>query len=99
VFLVLFRKKDVFCFFFVRTIHFRISINNEITLFNFNSKGTGSGNALGFRISSLNKITMAKSNVTRTTLLHLLVEEAEKKDPSSLAFVYDLLEILQKASR
>ena len=62
-------------------------------------QGSGSGNALGFRISSLNKVAMTKTNVSRVTLLHVLVEEAENADPKALAFVDDLLDILIKSSR
>ena len=42
---------------------------------------------------------MTKSNVPRMTLLHHLVEQAEAKQKDSLAFVDDLLDLLQKASR
>ena len=42
---------------------------------------------------------MTKSNVPRMTLLHHLVEQAEAKKKDSLAFVDDLLDLLQKASR
>ncbi|XP_069129729.1 inverted formin-2-like isoform X2 [Argopecten irradians] len=66
---------------------------------NFINKGSGSGNALGFRVSSLNKIASTKSNMARLTLLHLVVEEMETKDESALDFVDDLLDVLQKAAR
>ncbi|XP_060078710.1 inverted formin-2-like [Ylistrum balloti] len=66
---------------------------------NFINKGSGSGNALGFRISSLNKVASTKSNMGRVTLLHLVVEEMEAKDEHALAFVDDLLDVLQKAAR
>lgn len=66
---------------------------------NFINKGSNAGNAIGFRIASLNKLVMTKSNVPRMTLLHHLVEEAEAKQKDSLAFVDDLLDLLQKASR
>ncbi|XP_021352107.1 inverted formin-2-like isoform X2 [Mizuhopecten yessoensis] len=66
---------------------------------NFINKGSGSGNALGFRVSSLNKIASTKSNIARLSLLHLVVEEMETKDDHSLDFVDDLLDVLQKAAR
>ncbi|XP_033742495.1 LOW QUALITY PROTEIN: inverted formin-2-like [Pecten maximus] len=66
---------------------------------NFINKGCGSGNALGFRISSLNKIASTKSNMARLTLLHLVVEEMEAKDDHALDFVDDLMDVLQKAAR
>ena len=50
-------------------------------------------------MSSLNKLVMTKSNNPRMTLLHVLIEEAQKKDPKALNFVDDLLDDLQKASR
>lgn len=66
---------------------------------NFLNKGSGSGNALGIRISSLEKLMNTKSTTSKRTLLHYLVETAEDKDPDALAFVDTLLEPLQKASR
>lgn len=62
-------------------------------------QGSGSGNALGIRISSLEKLMNTKSTTSKRTLLHYLVETAEDKDPDALAFVDTLLEPLQKASR
>ncbi|XP_052825424.1 inverted formin-2 [Octopus bimaculoides] len=66
---------------------------------NFLNKGTTSGNAVGFRISSLNKLIMTRSNVARISLLHYIVEECEKEDKTTLRFVDDLLEPLQKSTR
>ncbi|CAI9725766.1 Hypothetical predicted protein [Octopus vulgaris] len=66
---------------------------------NFLNKGTTSGNAVGFRISSLNKLVMTRSNVARISLLHYIVEECEKEDKTTLRFVDDLLEPLQKSTR
>lgn len=66
---------------------------------NFINKKNNSGNAIGFRISSLKKLINTKSNVPRMTLLHHLVEEAEKKNKDALLFVDDLLDLLQKAAR
>ncbi|KAK3577067.1 hypothetical protein CHS0354_037090 [Potamilus streckersoni] len=66
---------------------------------NFINKGSSAGNAIGFRIGSLNKLVMMKSSVPRMTLLHHLVEEAERQHKDALTFVDDLLELLQKASR
>ncbi|XP_052794467.1 inverted formin-2-like isoform X1 [Mya arenaria] len=66
---------------------------------NFMNKGSNAGGALGFRISSMNKVIMTKSNVPKKTLLHILVEEAQSKNKHSLEFVEELLELLQKASR
>ncbi|XP_045204866.2 inverted formin-2-like [Mercenaria mercenaria] len=66
---------------------------------NFLNKGSSAGGAIGFRIGSLNKLVMTKSNTAKMTLLHYLVEEAQQKNKDSLNFVDDLLEPLQKASR
>ncbi|XP_022325197.2 inverted formin-2-like [Crassostrea virginica] len=66
---------------------------------NFLNKGSGSGNALGIRISSLEKLMNTKSTSSKRTLLHYLVETSEQKDPDALAFVDTLLEPLQKTSR
>ncbi|XP_059158848.1 inverted formin-2-like [Physella acuta] len=66
---------------------------------NFINKGSNAGDAVGFRISSLNKLILTKSNDPKLSLLHFLVEEAESKDKDSLEFVDELLEDLQKASR
>ncbi|WAQ99283.1 INF2-like protein [Mya arenaria] len=53
---------------------------------NFMNKGSNAGGALGFRISSMNKVIMTKSNVPKKTLLHILVEEAQSKNKHSLEF-------------
>ncbi|XP_067663787.1 inverted formin-2-like isoform X1 [Haliotis asinina] len=66
---------------------------------NFINNKSNSGNAVAFRISSLNKLVMTKSHVPRMTLLHFVVEEVSQKNKDSLKFVDDLLENLQKASR
>lgn len=62
-------------------------------------QGSSSGGAIGFRISSLSKLLMTKSNTAKMTLLHYLIEEAQEKNKDALNFVEDLLEPLQKASR
>ncbi|CAL1536506.1 unnamed protein product [Lymnaea stagnalis] len=66
---------------------------------NFINKGSNAGDAVGFRMTSLNKLILTKSNDPKLSLLHVLVEEAEMKDKDSLDFVDELLEDLQKASR
>ena len=63
------------------------------------AQGSNAGEACGFRMSSLNKLVMTKSNNPRMTLLHVLVEEAQKKDAKALSFVDDLMDDLQKAAR
>ncbi|XP_060576216.1 inverted formin-2-like isoform X2 [Ruditapes philippinarum] len=66
---------------------------------NFINKGSSAGGAIGIRVGSLNKLLMTKSNTAKMTLLHYLVDEAQKKNKDSLTFVGDLLEPLQQASR
>ncbi|XP_055894126.1 inverted formin-2-like isoform X1 [Biomphalaria glabrata] len=66
---------------------------------NFINKGSNAGDAVGFKICSLNKLILTKSNDPKLSLLHVLVQEAEAKDKDALAFTDDLLEDLQKASR
>ncbi|ESP03685.1 hypothetical protein LOTGIDRAFT_171217 [Lottia gigantea] len=66
---------------------------------NYLNKGCTSGRAYGFRISSLTKLVMVKSNVPRMSLLHYLVEEALNQNKHALKFVDELLEQLQKASK
>jgi hypothetical protein len=65
----------------------------------FHIQGSNAGEAAGFRMTSLNKLAMTKSNNPHMTLLDVLVEEAQEKDANALSFVDDLLEDLQKASR
>lgn len=66
---------------------------------NFINKGSSAGDAVGFRISSLNKLILTKSNDPKISLLHVLVEETEKKDKDVLKFVDDLQDDLHKVSR
>ncbi|KAK0045993.1 inverted formin-2-like isoform X1, partial [Biomphalaria pfeifferi] len=66
---------------------------------NFINKGSNAGDAVGFKICSLNKLILTKSNDPKLSLLHVLVQEAEAKDKDALAFTDDLLDDLQKASR
>ncbi|KAK7096870.1 hypothetical protein V1264_003915 [Littorina saxatilis] len=66
---------------------------------NFINQGSSAGGASGFRMSSLTKLAMTKSNNPRVTLLHVLVEEALTKDAKALSFVNDMLDDLQKACR
>lgn len=53
-------------------------------------QGKYSGNAVGFRISSLTKLIDTRANKPRITLLHYLVNEAEKKHNDAIAFVDEL---------
>lgn len=64
---------------------------------NFLNYGSHTGNAEGFKISSLLKLTETKANKGRITLLHHILEEAEANHPELLALPDDI-EICQKAA-
>ncbi|CAG5120636.1 unnamed protein product [Candidula unifasciata] len=66
---------------------------------NFINAGGYAGNALGFKMSSLNKLIDTRANKPRFTLLHYLVEEAEKEQDEILDFADDLSQPLIEASR
>lgn len=66
---------------------------------NFINAGGYAGNALGFKLSSLSKLYEIRANTARMTLLHFLVQEAEKENKEILTFVDDLLPPLKLASR
>ncbi|XP_071355157.1 inverted formin-2 isoform X2 [Trachinotus anak] len=64
---------------------------------NFLNYGSHTGNAEGFKISSLLKLTETKANKSRITLLHHILEEAEANHPELLALADDI-EICEKAA-
>ncbi|XP_044021482.1 inverted formin-2 isoform X2 [Siniperca chuatsi] len=64
---------------------------------NFLNYGSHTGNAEGFKISSLLKLTETKANKSRITLLHHILEEAEASHPELLALPDDI-EICEKAA-
>ncbi|XP_075344094.1 inverted formin-2-like isoform X2 [Odontesthes bonariensis] len=64
---------------------------------NFLNYGSHTGNAEGFKISSLLKLTETKANKSRITLLHHILEEAEVNHPELLALPDDVA-ICQKAA-
>ncbi|XP_067335913.1 inverted formin-2 isoform X2 [Channa argus] len=64
---------------------------------NFLNYGSHTGNAEGFKISSLLKLTETKANKSRITLLHHILEEAEANHPEVLALPEDI-EICQRAA-
>nr|XP_029532463.1 inverted formin-2-like isoform X4 [Oncorhynchus nerka] len=65
---------------------------------NFLNYGSHTGNAEGFKISTLLKLTETKANKSRITLLHHILEEAEKNHDDLLNLPDDL-EICEKAAR
>ncbi|CAB1335125.1 unnamed protein product, partial [Coregonus sp. 'balchen'] len=64
---------------------------------NFLNYGCHTGNAEGFKISSLLKLTETKANKSRITLLHHILEEAELNHPELLDLPDDI-EICEKAA-
>nr|CAB3256129.1 inverted formin-2 [Phallusia mammillata] len=58
---------------------------------NFMNFGAHSGDAQGFKITSLLKLAETKANKPRMTLLHYVVMEAEKKHPELLTLPEDLI--------
>ncbi|XP_031437161.1 inverted formin-2-like isoform X2 [Clupea harengus] len=64
---------------------------------NFLNYGSHTGNAEGFKISTLLKLTETKANKSRITLLHHILEEAEQNHPDLLKLADDL-EICEKAA-
>ncbi|XP_061751391.1 inverted formin-2 isoform X2 [Nerophis ophidion] len=64
---------------------------------NFLNYGSHTGNAEGFKISSLLKLTETKANKSRITLLHHILEEAEESHPELLELPGDI-EICEKAA-
>ncbi|XP_033743499.1 LOW QUALITY PROTEIN: inverted formin-2-like [Pecten maximus] len=66
---------------------------------NFLNAGGYAGNAVGFKISSLNKLMDTRANKPRVTLLHYLVGEALKENKDYLNFVDEMWPDLSSASR
>ncbi|XP_077052931.1 inverted formin-2-like isoform X4 [Siphateles boraxobius] len=64
---------------------------------NFLNYGSHTGNAEGFKISSLLKLTETKANKSRITLLHHILEEAELNHPELLNLPEDI-EACEKAA-
>lgn len=64
---------------------------------NFLNYGTHTGNAEGFRLSTLLKLTETKANKSRITLLHHILEEVETNHPD-LLLLPDDFEICDKAA-
>ncbi|XP_064607784.1 inverted formin-2-like isoform X2 [Liolophura sinensis] len=66
---------------------------------NFLNAGGYAGNAVGFKISSLNKLMDTRANKPRVTLLHFLVSEAEKENKEVINFAEELLPVITPAAR
>lgn len=61
-----------------------------IKIGNYLNSGGYAGNALGFKLSSLNKLTEIKANKTGLHLLHFIVMQVESFDPQLMEFYKDL---------
>ncbi|XP_041831400.1 inverted formin-2-like isoform X2 [Melanotaenia boesemani] len=68
-----------------------------LSIGNFLNYGTHTGNAEGFKISTLLKLTETKANKSRMTLLHHVLEEVEGNHPELLNLPDDL-QICEKAA-
>ncbi|KAM9069879.1 inverted formin-2 isoform X1 [Sarcophilus harrisii] len=64
---------------------------------NFLNYGSHTGDADGFKISTLLKLTETKANQSRVTLLHHILEEVEKNYPDLLQLPSDLEHISRAA--
>ncbi|XP_007473530.2 inverted formin-2 isoform X3 [Monodelphis domestica] len=64
---------------------------------NFLNYGSHTGDADGFKISTLLKLTETKANQSRVTLLHHILEEVEKNYPDLLQLPNDLEHISRAA--
>nr|XP_046229570.1 inverted formin-2-like isoform X3 [Scatophagus argus] len=64
---------------------------------NFLNYGTHTGNAEGFKISTLLRLSETKANKSRITLLHHILQEVEENHPDLLNLPDDL-EICEKAA-
>ncbi|XP_056003577.1 inverted formin-2-like [Ostrea edulis] len=78
---------------------FQVFLRYVLQSGNFMNAGKHNGNANGFRIDSLNKLMDTRANKPRVTLLHYLVEDAEKENEDALSFVGELSSDLTKASK
>lgn len=78
---------------------FKVFLRYVLHAGNFMNAGGYAGNAMGFRINSLNKLMDTRANKPRVTLLHYLVGEAEKENQDALNFVEELSPDLAKASK
>ncbi|KAM9202998.1 inverted formin-2 isoform 2-T2 [Dugong dugon] len=64
---------------------------------NFLNYGSHTGNADGFKINTLLKLTETKANQSRVTLLHHILEEVEQSHPDLLQLPQDLEQVSQAA--
>ncbi|XP_045619895.1 uncharacterized protein [Procambarus clarkii] len=65
---------------------------------NFLNSGGYAGNAAGMKLSSLHKLTDIRANKPGMTLLHYVVQQAERRDPELLKFP-DEMPCLEEATK
>uniref|UniRef100_T1IIN0 FH2 domain-containing protein n=1 Tax=Strigamia maritima TaxID=126957 RepID=T1IIN0_STRMM len=64
---------------------------------NFLNAGSYAGNAVGFKLNTLSKLYETRANKPRVTLLHFLVEVAERENANMLDFTTDMKSLSQAA--
>ncbi|XP_078327272.1 FH2 domain-containing protein 1-like [Crassostrea virginica] len=94
-----FKMLQTLCPFFFDNRSLKRFLRYALHIGAFLNKGRESGNALGIRMSTVEKLMDTKCSSGHTNLLQYIVKTSEQKDPEALAFVKTLLEPLQRASR
>lgn len=69
-----------------------------IKIGNYLNSGSFAGNALGFKLSSLNKLTEIRANKSGQHLLHFIVSQVESHNPKLMKF-YNELSFLQNVAK
>lgn len=80
------------------SLKFKKILELILLLGNYMNSGSKNGQAFGFEISFLTKLTSTKDIENKQTLLHYLVDTIERKFPDCLNFVKEL-EHVDRASR
>lgn len=78
---------------------FKVFLRFVLHTGNFLNAGGYAGNAVGFKINSLNKLMDTRANKPRVTLLHFMVAEATKENKDALVFVDEMYPDLNSAAR
>ncbi|XP_071126206.1 inverted formin-2-like isoform X2 [Mytilus edulis] len=78
---------------------FKVFLRFVLHTGNFLNAGGYAGNAVGFKINSLNKLMDTRANKPRVTLLHFMVAEATKENKDALDFADEMYPDLNCATR
>ncbi|CAG2197982.1 Inverted formin-2 [Mytilus edulis] len=78
---------------------FKVFLRYVLHTGNFLNAGGYAGNAVGFKINSLNKLMDTRANKPRVTLLHFMVAEATKENKDALVFADEMYPDLNCATR